>query len=592
MTFSRKLERAPLPEPIVLEPEQPELPDIVADVVVLVTVPAVADEDMLAGQVDELVGVSRIREVGLMPAPGSDPELLDRLGRRPGVSFVCRSDLTNPVELFLLLRRAGSATRLVLTLEGTHRLSASSVRNYLRFHEQLEERESEFTPGPHESYRSAAIARCVDVASLATRLPPDIRRMVRDRRRAAAVTRVRILLGWLPGPVKHALRPLAIAAAAPREAATPQPAAADAKIVLAGDGAVTAGTAATPAPTVPVFLGTPRDQIELLADRAREFHPFPRVVNLVLTNLCNLSCVMCPYHSPRYEKGEFFKRAKYMSDAIFEQVAREAAAHRATLKLGQLEEVLIHPRLIPWIEQARDLGVPSVHITTNGTLLTPDKSEALMKAGLTTIYVSLDAATPETYQTVRGWKGGLEKVWENIDALIENRDRFAPETGIHTSFILQPEAAHERDAFVEMWRERGIDGVIVYQLSEHYNEGKTDFKTKFFDPTPPERRHACSSVWEEIYVYPLGEVSMCCNTMILVPRHGVISMGNVTKRPLEEIWLGAQYRDLRRRLLLNDIAGDVACQDCDIWDSSETRVEERDGMRVLMNPTSAIYSFR
>src|SRR5439155_26300228 len=127
----------------------------------------------------------------------------------------------------------------------------------------------------------------------------------------------------------------------------------------------------------------------------------------------------------------------------------------ATFTLGQLEEVLIHPRLIPWIERARDLGVNDMHITTNGTLMTPDKSEALMKAGLTSIYVSLDAATPETYAAVRGFKGGLESVWRNIDALIENRNRFAPDTRIRTSFILQPEAAHERDAFVQMWRERG-----------------------------------------------------------------------------------------------------------------------------------------
>lgn len=584
MNFSRRLERTPPPEPIVLEPEQPEPADVVADAIAVLVVPAVADEDVLVAQLEELVAVRRVRAIGLAPAPGSSPALVRELGRRAGVSFVYPGDLTDPVTLFLVLQRAGSATRFVLVLEGTHRVSASSIRNYLRFHEGLEEDESEFAPGPHESYRSAPIARCLDVESLRGRLPADVDRAVRDYRRAAAVARARRLLRWLPSPVKRALRPVATAAVAPREAPARD-------VVLVGDGATTAG-AVSPAPTLPVFIGTPRDQIELLSDRAGEFHPFPRVVNLVLTNLCNLSCVMCPYHSPRYEKGDFFKHAKYMSDEIFEQVAREVAAHRSTLKLGQLEEVLIHPRLIPWIEYARDVGVPSMHITTNGTLLTPDKSEALMKAGLTTIYVSLDAATPETYQTVRGWKGGLEKVWENIEALIENRNRYAPETGIHTSFILQPEAAHERDAFVEMWRERGIDGVIVYQLSEHYDEGKTDFETKYFDPTPPERRHACSSVWEEIYVYPLGEVSMCCNTMILVPRHGVISMGNVTKRPLEEIWLGAQYRELRRRLLLNDVAGDIACADCDIWDSSETRIEERDGMRVTMNPTSAIYSFR
>jgi MoaA/NifB/PqqE/SkfB family radical SAM enzyme len=204
--------------------------------------------------------------------------------------------------------------------------------------------------------------------------------------------------------------------------------------------------------------------------------------------------------------------------------------------------------------------------------------------------VSLDAATPETYKVVRGWKKGLEKVWEHIDALIENRDRYAPDTRILTSMILQPEAAHEEEAFVEMWRERGIDGVIVYQLSTHY-EGDNTFVGKNFEHTAPKQRHACSSVFQEVYVYPAGEVSMCCTTMILVPQIGLISMGNVNDESLEEIWLGDQYERLRRKLLLNDVKGDAACQNCDIWHASETRVEERDGYRVEMNPTCAIYYF-
>jgi radical SAM protein with 4Fe4S-binding SPASM domain len=354
--------------------------------------------------------------------------------------------------------------------------------------------------------------------------------------------------------------------------------------------AMTAGLPASRAAKPAFFLGTQRDQIEFLVNRVDEFYPFPRVVNLVLTNLCNLKCVMCPYHSPEYpDLSGYMSTRRYMSEEIFEQVAREAATHGSWLKMGQLEEVFMHPKLVSFIRQAHALGVPHMHMTTNGTLLNAERSRALLTSGLTQISISIDALKQETYRKIRGWD--LNRLVKNVDELLALKEATGSMTQIFIAMILQDDAVAEEDDFIRFWRERGVDGVIVYQLSEHH-AGTNHFRAKYFDHTPPSQRHACQSVWQEVYVYPEGEVSTCCTTLILVPQKGLISMGNVKQRSLQQIWVGPEYSGLRARLIANDVENDVACKDCDIWASCELKSERRDGYLVEMNPTTAVHSFR
>jgi radical SAM protein with 4Fe4S-binding SPASM domain len=338
------------------------------------------------------------------------------------------------------------------------------------------------------------------------------------------------------------------------------------------------------------FLGSQRDQLEMLVDRVSEFYPFPRVVNLVLTNLCNLKCVMCPYHSPEYpDLSGYMSTRRYMSEEIFEQVAREAAAKGSWLKMGQLEEVFMHPKLLTFIRKAHNLGVTYMHITTNGTLLNAERSAGLLTSGLTQINVSINAVTPETYKKVHGWD--LNKLVKSVEDLLAIRQATGSKTQIFIAMILQDEAVKEEAAFIKFWRGKGADGVIVYQLSEHHH-GNNYFRDKYFDHTPPTERHACQSVWQEVYVYPEGEVSTCCTTLILVPQKGLISLGNVTEQSLAEIWKGPEYTGLRKRLIMDDIENDVACKNCDIWHACELKSERRDGYLLEMNPTMAVHSFR
>jgi radical SAM protein with 4Fe4S-binding SPASM domain len=541
----------------------------------LVAVGPDSERSSLQRQLAELGKLSGITRVGLLILPGCSPALEQAVIKGCRVDVVERGEMSQSITQYRLRRRLRSTECAVLVCEGRLVLSAASLRNFLAFHETSSSGQSIFTPGVHESWRAREVAAIWDVDRFPSRLQPSLILQ-------SAVPRLKTWFALMPASLQEKVRRLVrmvrnMAAFRARSASGGKPE------EPAVPGETKNGRSG-------IYLGTVDDQLELLGDRAGELYPFPSVVNLVLTNLCNLSCVMCPYHSPLYEdQSGYFDKNKYMSDDVFERVAREAAAHGAVLKLGQLEEVFMHPRLLVWIKRASALGVRHIHITTNGTLMTPERAEALVQSGVTSLYVSLDAATPDTYKKIRG--GDLDKVCANVDALLDSRRRAGSDMRIYTSMILQQEAIAEKDDFIGQWRAKGIDGVIIYQLSEHFS-GVNNFAGKNFSHAAPEQRHACSSVWQEAYVYPDGEVSMCCTTMILVPQKGLISVGNVNEQSLQDIWLGRQYRDLRKRLIRNDIEGDVACKDCDIWHACETRTEQADGYRLEMNPTCAIHHFR
>jgi MoaA/NifB/PqqE/SkfB family radical SAM enzyme len=64
------------------------------------------------------------------------------------------------------------------------------------------------------------------------------------------------------------------------------------------------------------------------------------------------------------------------------------------------------------VDHLKELGV-TVELITNGTLLTQKLSRALIEAGLDTLWVSMDGATPESYADIR-LGAALPKVIKNL----------------------------------------------------------------------------------------------------------------------------------------------------------------------------------
>lgn len=326
-----------------------------------------------------------------------------------------------------------------------------------------------------------------------------------------------------------------------------------------------------------------------LLDRVSVFFPQPSNIHVIVLNQCNLKCVMCPYHSPKYKPHQtsgYFDERKALTVDTFRKVAEYAGTRGIGLQFGQIEEVLMHKRFFEFLDISKEYGVPLVHVTTNGVLLDKDKAERLAASGVTSVMFSIDSVNPETYREIRG--SDLSQLEENIRYFIPLAKRAG--ITVTASFILQPQVISERQQFLKKWKALGIDQVTFYVLTENdlitgemirnggemYNKGK---------------RYPCASPWTQAVLFPEGEISLCCKTMSDVGWRGVVSVGRVPEQTMDEVWQGDQYRKVRQELLDNSFDKFPVCINCEIWSASTSLVEEGKDFRRIFNETMETYQF-
>lgn len=336
---------------------------------------------------------------------------------------------------------------------------------------------------------------------------------------------------------------------------------------------------ATPTITTPISLTlwdvswkiwNPSNEVKQkdLLDRVDKFFPHPKSMHIALLNRCNLQCTMCPYHSLRYTShhtADYFKSTKIMSEKTFQKIADYAGKNSISLQFGQIEEPLLHKKIIDFFKISKKMGVPHIHLTTNGTLLTKQKADQLAMSGVDSVMFSLDAVKPETYSKIRG--KSLEQVEENIQYFMNISKKIV----VSVSFIMQEQSKEEKEQFLGKWQEMGVDSVTYYVLAEH--DPYTGQVIRHEELYNTGKRYVCASPWVQAVVFPEGEVSLCCKTLSDVGWKGVIFVESLNNKSFEKIWVGESYRKVRHELIRNEFEEYKVCKDCRIW-SATSYIEE------------------
>jgi len=263
-----------------------------------------------------------------------------------------------------------------------------------------------------------------------------------------------------------------------------------------------------------------------------------------------------------------------MSDKVADRILAELPTFPCTVKYGEFEEPLMFPSLVEKL--IFGLHVPS-HVTTNGLLLDKYLDRA---AGLDSVYVSIDAATAKTYKKVRG--GDFAKVMGNVNAL---REKFRG-SKLGVSFIRQPENQHEEQAFIDYWLPK-VDCVIIYALLK-FNDLSWSYDIPEPFLAPPRERFVCQNPFADTFILPNGDVTLCCETLLMSGREKVPVMGNILNESLQEIWNGANYNRVRAALTTKDYSKSPICGNCRIWASWRSEVSEAEGIRTTRNYTTKI----
>lgn len=139
----------------------------------------------------------------------------------------------------------------------------------------------------------------------------------------------------------------------------------------------------------------------------------PKLVYCELTNICPLSCVICPWGNG------LIKHQGSMEESIFKKVVDEISLwdQRPSLGLYNMGEFLVHPKCFHFIRYAKSKGL-RVFTCSNGILLDHEKSLELIESGLDEIRFSFEGDDPGLYERMR--KGSdYKKVLNNIQDFLK-----------------------------------------------------------------------------------------------------------------------------------------------------------------------------
>jgi len=281
---------------------------------------------------------------------------------------------------------------------------------------------------------------------------------------------------------------------------------------------------------------------------------FPLRLNIEPTNFCNLSCSMCP--------RELNRSFGYMDINLFQKIIDESILYgkRLIITINKDGEPLLHPELPQMIQYAKDKkAAHKINFYTNGILLTEDNSLGLIKSGLDTIHISIDAFTKETYKKVKNSEK-LDAVEENVKRLVALKKKLQSKTPfVVVKIIHTPDTQDEIKPFRNKWK--GIADFI--EIGEYHDWDGTLNSSIQFNPNKQSdgiNRYPCTFLWYNPVILWDGKVTTCC-----VDYQGKGIIGDVKKDSLANIWQGDKLQKIRWAHL-EDRYNDVPlCNKCQFW---------------------------
>lgn len=298
--------------------------------------------------------------------------------------------------------------------------------------------------------------------------------------------------------------------------------------------------------------------------------PAPKSVKIELSPVCNYRCSFCALaqrdSQPKMNECmelTFFKRiVKEMYDAGVEEIG-----------LFYLGESLMNPDLtVAACKAAKEIGIPYVFLTTNGSRCTPKVARELFEAGLDSLKFSI-TSTRDRFKEITGVKEALfDASLRNLELAIQERDKGNFDCMISASSIRYDGKQGEEMQEIVDW----ILSIMTGPRDSHYwlplysmgdvasqaeqeiigvsptagNMGRAD---NMVAPLP------CWNVFTEGHIRANGDISFCG-----FDADGSFVAGNLHEQSFMEAWNSEEYQKYRKAHLKKDVSG-TKCEGCIAW---------------------------
>jgi MoaA/NifB/PqqE/SkfB family radical SAM enzyme len=310
-----------------------------------------------------------------------------------------------------------------------------------------------------------------------------------------------------------------------------------------------------------------------------EVRPYPDFIEVETSTACNLKCVMC-------ENCYWKEERKNMSLKEFMYILNQFPRLK-WIGLTGIGESYLNPDFEEMMKECKRRGI-FIENFDNFTLLNEEKAKNLVEMKVDKLYVSLDAATKETYEKIRvgaKWETVIKNI-VTLDDIKKKYNSYEPELWFH--FIVSKDNKHEMIQYLELIRNLRIDcHQVQFTILLHpYKE----IKDKFVDVTSEEKeavikrgeelglnvsfnmntqdckspRSNCS-LWMMPFIFVDGTVISCCsmNEQNDRPWQRSVSLGNIFENPFREIWYGLEYEGMCKANSENKIC--KSCERCFLY---------------------------
>ena len=242
-----------------------------------------------------------------------------------------------------------------------------------------------------------------------------------------------------------------------------------------------------------------------------EISDYPETIEIETVNRCNNNCSFCPVNV-----HDDIREYSKMTTELFKKIIGELAEHeyRGWLNLFSNNEPLLDDRIFYFTAYAREkLPECTLALYTNGSLLNKEKYEKLTKY--------LD------FLVIDNYNDELE-LNRNIRELINDKNL--------------------RDYSCEVY-------VAVRMKSQVLNTrgGIAPNKLMGFIYNSP-----CILPFIQMVIRPNGKISRCCEDA-----YGNVTLGDLNKNTIFDVWHGSEYRLLREELIDNGRGNIEGCRRCD-----------------------------
>lgn len=285
-----------------------------------------------------------------------------------------------------------------------------------------------------------------------------------------------------------------------------------------------------------------------IMNNATSMNDFPYVIDVELTNKCNLQCDFCSRKFMERQQG-------MMEDSTFKEILKQIAGKEIGIRFIRWGEPFLHKKILDYSKEIKHANIP-LHITTNGQLLNKKICKSLVSMQLDSITFSMQGLGkigyekqryPAKYETIRNNTRLLNKIRKNKEKpYITVSTTYVPFDGTVVDYVCD---------FKDYWLE----------LVDDVNVGVTNYSRI----NNTKGKHiVCKEPWQKLSIDWDGNVSACCGDF-----DRLLNIGNINDTTLYDLWNKNDVLNAYRTLIKNNKHDSLSlCSKCypahgDVWKS-------------------------